>query len=81
LYLWVLYDSQRKRGCLFLNSVNKLIAVMVKCDVLFEVRAEVLFRRASASGVKQSQTALPCLNESRSNSVFFTLEIKDDRRA
>jgi hypothetical protein len=41
MYLCVSYDSQRKHG-LFLSSVNKLIAVMVKCGVLFEVRAELL---------------------------------------
>jgi hypothetical protein len=29
-------------GISFVNSVNKLIAVMVKCGVLFEVRAEFL---------------------------------------
>jgi hypothetical protein len=27
---------------MFLNSVNKLIAVMVNCGVLFEVRTEFL---------------------------------------
>jgi hypothetical protein len=32
-----------------LNSVNQLIFVMVKCIVLFEVRTEITFRRASAS--------------------------------
>jgi hypothetical protein len=26
----------------FLNNVNQLISVMVKCGVLFEVRAELL---------------------------------------
>jgi hypothetical protein len=34
---------------IFLNNVNKLIAVMVKFGVLFEVRAEFLLRRALAS--------------------------------
>jgi hypothetical protein len=29
-------------GIIFLNSVNILIAVMVKCGVLFEVRTEYL---------------------------------------
>jgi hypothetical protein len=41
LYLWVLYDSQRNL-IIFLNSVNQLIFVMVKCGVLFEVRTEFL---------------------------------------
>jgi hypothetical protein len=27
---------------IFLNSINQLICVMVKCGVLFEVRAEFL---------------------------------------
>jgi hypothetical protein len=30
------------RGFISLNSVNQLIVVMVKCGVLFEVRAEYL---------------------------------------
>jgi hypothetical protein len=34
-------DSQHKRD-IFFNCVNKLIAVMVKYDVLFEVQAEFL---------------------------------------
>jgi ABC-type transport system involved in cytochrome bd biosynthesis fused ATPase/permease subunit len=31
-----------KTGVIFLNSVNQLIFVMVKCGVLFEVRTEFL---------------------------------------
>jgi hypothetical protein len=42
-YLWVLHDSQCKHGLrISLNSVKKLIFLMVKCGVLFEVRTEIL---------------------------------------
>jgi hypothetical protein len=37
--LWVSYDLN---GFFSLNSVNKLILVMVKCGVFFEVRTEFL---------------------------------------
>jgi hypothetical protein len=37
---FVLFSSQT--GIIFLKGVNKFIVVMVKCDVLFEVRAEFL---------------------------------------
>jgi hypothetical protein len=30
------------KAIIYLNSINKLIAVMVKCSVLFEVRTEFL---------------------------------------
>jgi hypothetical protein len=41
LYLWVLYVFRCKQR-VSLNSTNKLIFVMVKCDLLFEVRTEFL---------------------------------------
>jgi hypothetical protein len=37
-----LYLSKHRNATLNLNSVNQLIFVMVKCDVLFEVRTEFL---------------------------------------
>jgi hypothetical protein len=41
MHLWVLYDSQCK-VIISLNSIKKLIFVMVKNGVLFEVRTEFL---------------------------------------
>jgi hypothetical protein len=35
-------DTTCHTACLNLNSVNQLIFVMVKCGVLFEVRAKFL---------------------------------------
>jgi hypothetical protein len=37
LYLWVSYDSQFKTAIIFLNGINQLIFIMVKCGVPFEV--------------------------------------------
>jgi hypothetical protein len=31
-----------KRGIIFLNNINQLFFVMVKCGVLYEVRSEFL---------------------------------------
>jgi hypothetical protein len=41
IYLFVPYDPH-KNDDFFLNNINQLISVMVKCGVLFEVRTGFL---------------------------------------
>jgi hypothetical protein len=42
LCIYGLYMILSVKGIIYLNSVNKLTFVMVKCGVLFEVRTEFL---------------------------------------
>jgi hypothetical protein len=42
VYLRILYHSQNKQPAIIFLNIDKLLHVMVKCCVFFEVRVEIL---------------------------------------